>query len=66
MLFADKTRMVTEAAALKGRSQPMRISGVHTITGQSMVAPFAPQRCVPHAERPPGHTRTQRQVLSTS
>jgi len=41
MLFADKTRMVTEAAALKGRSQPMRISGVHTITGQSMVAPFA-------------------------
>jgi len=41
MLFADKTRMVTEAAALKGRAQPMRISGVHTITGQSMVAPFA-------------------------
>ena len=41
MLFADKTRMVNEAAALKGRAQPMRITGVHTITGQSMVAPFA-------------------------
>lgn len=41
MLFADKTRLVTEAGALKGRAEPMRISGVHTITGQPMVAPFA-------------------------
>lgn len=41
MLFADKTRMVTEAAALKGRAQPTRISGVHTITGHTLVPPFA-------------------------
>lgn len=41
MLFADKTRMVTAAAALKGRAQPVRISGVHTITGYTLVAPFA-------------------------
>lgn len=41
MLFADKTRMVTEAAALKGRAQHVRISGVHTITGHTLVAPFA-------------------------
>lgn len=41
MLFADKTRLVTEAGALKGRAEPMRISGVHTITGHTLVPPFA-------------------------
>jgi peptide-methionine (S)-S-oxide reductase len=41
MFFADKSRLVIESAALKGRAEPMRIGGVHTITGQSMVAPFA-------------------------
>ncbi|MDO9475914.1 MAG: peptide-methionine (S)-S-oxide reductase MsrA [Pseudohongiella sp.] len=39
MLFADKTRMVSAEAALKGRTQAMRISGVHTITGNTMLQP---------------------------
>lgn len=41
MFFADKSRLVTESAALKGRAEPMRISGVHTITGHTLVPPFA-------------------------
>ena len=41
MFFADKSRLVTESAALKGRAEPMRIGGVHTITGHTLVPPFA-------------------------
>lgn len=41
MFFADKSRMVTQAAALKGRTEPLRVSGVHTITGHTLVPPFA-------------------------
>ena len=40
MLFADKTRMVSADAALKGRAQPMQISGIHTITGNTMLQPL--------------------------
>jgi peptide-methionine (S)-S-oxide reductase len=41
MFFADKSRLVTESAALKGRAELMRISGIHTITGHTLVPPFA-------------------------
>lgn len=37
--FVDKTRMVAADEALKGRSQPLSISGIHTVTGNSMLLP---------------------------
>lgn len=39
-MFADKTKMVEEKDALPGRDEPMMISGVHFVTGNTMVAPF--------------------------
>src|SRR5690606_14790927 len=41
--FADKPRMVTAEEALKGREHVMPISGIHTVTGNSMLLP-APER----------------------
>jgi len=37
--FADKPRMVTAEEALKGREHVMPISGIHTVTGNSMLLP---------------------------
>lgn len=39
MWFTDKTRMPTADTALKGRSEPVKISGIHTVTGNSMRLP---------------------------
>jgi peptide-methionine (S)-S-oxide reductase len=40
MWFTDKTRMPTADTALKGRAQALTISGIHTVTGNSMVPPL--------------------------
>ena len=41
MLFkSEKSKMITADRALKGRETAMSISGRHTITGNSMVAPY--------------------------
>jgi peptide-methionine (S)-S-oxide reductase len=37
--FVDKTRMVAADEALKGRSQPLSITGIHTVTGNNMLLP---------------------------
>lgn len=39
MWFIDKTRLPTADSALKGRAQPVQISGVHTVSGNSMLLP---------------------------
>lgn len=39
MWFNDKTRMPTADSALKGRAQAIEISGIHTVTGNSMRLP---------------------------
>lgn len=41
MWFTDKTRMPTADTALKGRAQAVEISGIHTVTGNSMLPPLA-------------------------
>ncbi|MDO8907297.1 MAG: peptide-methionine (S)-S-oxide reductase MsrA [Pseudohongiella sp.] len=40
MWFTDKTRMPDADTALKGRAQAVTISGIHTVTGNTMVPPL--------------------------
>ena len=39
-MYNDKTKMVTQEDALPGRDEPMMISGIHFVSGNSMVEPF--------------------------
>lgn len=39
-IYNDKTKMVTQEDALPGRDESMMISGIHFVSGNSMVEPF--------------------------